>query len=178
MNNKIKTFFSKVVKQAILYLYLLPILSLGQKVHIEKNEAQFEPQKSHEFYECKESEYFFDEGLAVIKFTDKETLYIENETNTGSSGTHISFKIDKELNVCDLEYYTWDDLEDGSQTEFIVQDYEIKINKNPFKSGINNIKGIYNFKIKSHFIPGEMLLRENLKPKTDIFTYKAIFKCK
>jgi hypothetical protein len=165
-------------KLIILLLYLLPFLSVGQKAIVDENMEQNERNNSYDFYECKESEYLFEEGLAVIEFVDENTIYIKNETNTGYYGTHISFKIDKKMNVCDLKYYTWDDVEDGSITDFKTQDFDIRLNKNPFKTGIHDLQGIYHLKIISDFNPGEMLSKENIKPKTTHFTYRAVFECK
>ena len=163
------------------YLYLLILLIssniFGQELIIDKNESHFEHDISNDFFECKKLEYQFEEGVAVVKYIYNDTIYIKNESNTGTSGIHISYKIDKKLNVCDLKYYIWDDVEDGSTIDFSVQAFKITLNKNPFEDGIKRLKGFYNLKIKSDFDPGEMLSKENVKPKTEIFTYKAAFEC-
>lgn len=165
-------------KLVIMLLQLLPFLSMGQKAIIDENKEQYNRQYTTDFYECKVPEFLFEEGLAVIEFINKETLYVKNETNTGSSGIHISFKIDKEMNVCDLKYYTWDDVEDGSTTDFSVKGYEIRLNKNPFKSGISNLKGAYFLDVKSEYYQSEIVSKEKVKPKIETFTYKALFECK
>jgi hypothetical protein len=163
------------------YLYFLMLLIssniIGQELIIDKNKRHFESDNSSDFFECKKLEYQFEEGVAVVKYIDNDTIYIKNESNTGSSGTHISFKIDKKLNVYDLKYYIWDDVEDGSTIDFSVQEFKIILNKNPFEDGIKRLKGFYNLKIKSDFDPGEMLSGEHVKPKTEIFQYKAGFEC-
>lgn len=165
-------------KLIILLLYLIPFLSIGQKAIVDENMEQNERINSYDFYECKESEYLFEEGLAVIEFVDENTINIKNETNTGSYGTHISFNIDREMNICDLKYYTWDDVEDGSTTDFNIEDFEMRLNKNPFKNGLNDLQGIYHLKIISDFNPGKMLSQENIRPKTKHFSYRAAFECK
>jgi len=164
-------------KLILLLFHLLPILSFGQKLIIDKNNKHFEQNNFYDFYECKESEYQFEEGLASIDFINTDTIYIKNETNTGYSGKHISFKIDKKLNVFNLEYYTWDDLENGSSTDFSIQEFKIILNKNPFESGIKYLKGFYSLKIKSDFDPGEIISDENIEPKTEIFIYRGSFEC-
>jgi len=162
-----------------LYLLILLISSniFGQELIIDKNKSHFERDYSKDLFECKKLEYYFEEGVAVVKYIHNDTIYIKNESNTGTSGIHISFKIDKKLNICDLKYYIWDDVEDGSTIDFSIQEYKITLNKNPFEDGIKKLKGFYNLKIKSDFDPGEMLSTENVKPKTEIFEYKAQFEC-
>lgn len=165
------------MKKIIFLLILSASNIFGQELIIDKNNIKFDHNLHTNFYQCKESSNIFEEGLSRIRFIDNQTFYIENESNTGYTGIHISFKIDQQLKICEVDYYTWDDLEDGSSTEFYIQQFKLTLNKNPFTDSINNLKGFYDLKIKSVYNPGEILSKENVKEKTKNFNYKASFDC-
>jgi len=165
------------MKKIIFLLILSASNIFGQELIIDKNNINFNHKLHTNFYQCKESSNLFEEGLERISFIDNQTFYIENESNTGYTGIHISFKIDQQLKICEVDYYTWDDLEDGSSIEFYIENFKLTLNKNPFKDGIKNLRGYYSLKIKSDYVPGEMLSRENVEPKTEIFEYKGGFEC-
>lgn len=165
------------MKKIVFLLLLIASSTFGQELIIDKRNINFNHKLSSNFFQCKESNSLFEEGLAKINFIDNQTFYIENESSNGYTGIHISFKIDYQLKVCEIDFYTWDDLEDGSSTEFYIQQFKLTLNKNPFTDGINNLKGLYNLNIKSVYKPGKMLSRENVKEKTEIFNYNAFFDC-
>ena len=165
------------MKKIILLLILSVSNTFAQKLMIEKNSAKYNPKLHANFYQCKESNNLFQEGLAKINFIDNQTFYIENQSNTGYTGIHISFKINKQLEIFEIDYYTWDDIEDGSSVEFYIEDFELTLNKNPFKEDIKNLRGFYILKIKSNYDPGEMLSRENVEPRTETFEYRGGFEC-
>ncbi len=166
------------IKKYFYYIILLASpVCIGQTVTIDPD-GDFTTDNPSNFFECKMADNLFEEGVAEIQVLDTEIIYIKNESNTGTYGTHISFKIDKTKTVCGVDYYTWDDLEDGSTTEFRIEEFKITLNKDPFEDGIENLQGTYTLKIRSEYDPGEILSRENNKPKTDIFTFKGVFLCK
>lgn len=165
------------------YLYLILLITscnvvIGQKLNIDKDLKELDHNRYTDFYICKEKEYLFEEGISTVKFVNNDTIYIENESNTGYSGIHISFKIDRKLNISNVEYYTWDDIENGSSTDYEIQEVYLTLNKNPFEKGVRNLMGIYKLKVKSDFDPGKILSKEGVKPKIKIFNYTAAFECK
>jgi len=165
------------MKKIIFLLILTASNTFAQELMIDKNSIKFNHKLHANFYQCKESNDLFEEGLARINSIDNQTFYIENESNTGYNGIHISFKINKQLEICEINYYTWDDVEDGSSIKFHIENFKLTLNKNPFKDGIKNLRGFYSLKIKSDYKPGEMLSRENVEPRTEIFEYKGGFEC-
>ena len=165
-----------------IYLYLILLITssnvIGQKLNIDKDLKELDHRRYKDFYRCKEKEYQFEEGKSTVKIVSNDTIYIENESNTGYSGIHISFKIDRKLNISNVEYYTWDDIENGSSIDYEIQEFYLTLNKNPFEKGVRNLMGIYKLKVKSDFDPGKILSKEGVKPKIEIFNYTGAFECK
>lgn len=163
----------------IYFGFICCVISYGQSIEIDRNFNTDSLDRNANLYECKEPEFQFEEGLAKINFSaDHNTLYIKNISNTGYTGIEILFEINKKLEITEIEYYTWDDIEDGSSTDYSIQDYFLKLNKNPFAEGIENLEGVYNIEIKSTFKPGKSPSDRALKSRTKTFNYKGYFDCK
>ena len=122
---------------------------------------------------CKDIIEDFDNGYSKIELNN-ENLKILNSKNNGYESTIIEIEIDKNLKIENIKYSYYNDVEDGSKTEYEVIDAKININKNPFEQNSKQISSFYLLKIRETNIPSEFW---KFRKETEYY-FKGKIECK
>lgn len=109
-----------------------------------------------------------EKSLDVIRNTNN-TITIKNLYNDGFTGYEVIIELSSDLKINNISYNEWDDVENGSSTEYSVEKIILQLNKNPFYDSL--ITGYYSLQIKNEFIAGDILRNEG----TNDTTFYSIF---
>jgi len=100
------------------------------------------------------------EKPVIIERLKNDEIKIINTFNDGLTGNRIEIIINSELDILDVNYEYWDDVIDGSTSEYTVEKIILTLDKNFIKE--NNYKGYYTIQIKNNYSAGEILSSEGV----------------
>lgn len=114
------------------------------KAIITKNINNYEIDDSYFPHDCSQESYMLKKAVDIK--TTNNTLRILNERNDGYTGHELSITLNSNLDILEVKYYEWDDIEDDSETIYKVDSIKLQLNKNPFKE--KEFIGYYTIYIK------------------------------
>lgn len=100
-------------------------------------------------------------------------LIIKNIANDGYTGHSIAFRLNSKMEVKEAEYDEWTDALDGSSTNYKIDEIELKLNSDPFKS--NKLIGYYKVYMTGYYKAGDILEKEGVKDEQFQRTFKGKF---
>lgn len=125
------------------------------KIHIISS-SHFEATTNNPYFTIADSSNTYGFGnTLVIKKLHSNAIRIKNTTNDGYSGQSVNFTIDSTLAVIQANYSNWTDTSDGSKNTFSVDRIQVKLNKNPFKDGYENMSGEFEVNATTTHYPYE-----------------------
>ncbi len=158
----------RTLRIQFIILILITNFAFGQeKVKIDQNVIEYEiKDKFNRFDDIGNPKNDF-ESLK-IQFKSNSDLEIKNSYSSGFTGTDISFKINKNLEIIETKYNYWTDVIDLDNTRtYKVKNVKLTLNQNPFKK-INGLRGNYVLEIQ-HFYNDSLTKTDTFKGKFKTF---------
>jgi hypothetical protein len=103
-----------------------------------------------------------------------DLLIIANTYNEGLSSIDIAITLNPQLKIMDVHFDRWNDVINGSKTDYIIKKITLEIDKNPFQDSI--ITGRYSLEIKSTVRTNKELRKQGIKDTTFYSTFNGKFK--
>ena len=110
---------------------------------------------------------------ASMKIKDNK-LFITNIFNDGFTGHEVQFTISADLKIINAEYNEWDDVFDGSESNFSVDKVILSFSDNPFEEKL--ITAHYTLQIQEDYHAGNLLNKKGVKDTTAYRMFHGKFK--
>ncbi len=106
---------------------------------------------------------------------EKNSIFIENTSNYGLSGSSVIFKISPSLKIDNVQYHKWNDIViEGRKTEYVVEKVILELNKNPFID--TTITGHYKLQIREIYRVEKKLRNIGARDTTYYYAFDGKFK--
>lgn len=153
------------MRKKTVFIMIIPFLLINCSKN--KNEdlpkVEISKEKSLEnrgiMYRCNNQLDFDFGGKAEINFANDSILKIKNYSNSGYETHQIEILINKKLEIVKMDYSYSDDVEDGTKSYYDIEKANVYLNKDPYKDGLENIRGGFLLDVKVVDKPSEFYKR-------------------
>lgn len=151
------------MSKKILFIMIIPFLLINCSKNENLSKVEISKDKILEnrgvIYRCNDREDFDFGEKAEINFVNDSILKIKNSSNGGYESHQIEILINKKLEIVKIDYGYSDDVDDGTKSYYEIEKANVYLNKNPYKDGLDNIRGGFLLDVKVVDKPSEFYKR-------------------
>jgi hypothetical protein len=170
------------MKKLILFVFCFAFILCTNKKETMNTDCSLKINNSYKFgnkinnstifiCKCNPNDTIFpSEAVLKAKFIKPNLLEMKFSSNFGYGGENIVILINDKLKITNVSYDYFGDTEGGYEEKYLINNFDLILNKNPFKDKLNNLQGELHLEGVTEVIPSDFF-KASFKENLSYFAY-------